>query len=202
VKRELLAAAAGAIAAAVLVLELRPTPPPAPREITVDTLWLEQQRPELEKRNLGEKLTTRRIQPDQVAIASAPSMAGRLDVASYCAPALEAASSRQPAADTGQVVAILPDFAGRRDGSRYTLFSTLGDGRRWQGTYTARGRVSWESSGDTVLVTGDRLWVRIARGAPKCGLWGAGGAAAGGLASRNLEGAIAAGAIAALSCAF
>jgi hypothetical protein len=202
VTRELLAAAAGAIAAAVLVLELRPTPPPAPREITVDTLWLEQQRPELEKRSLGEKLTTKRIPPDQVAIASAPSMAGRLEVASYCAPLLatDSAQGAEPAGAVNQPQ--LPDFAGRRDGSRYTLFSTLGDGRRWQGTYTARGRVSWESSGDTVLVTGDRLWVRIARGAPKCGLWGAGGAAAGGLASRNLEGAIAAGAIAALSCAF
>jgi hypothetical protein len=201
VKRELLAAAAGAIAAAVLVLELRPSPPPAPPQLVTDTLWLEAQRPELEERSLREKLTTRRIQPDQVAIADAPSMPGRLDVASYCAPLV---MHDTPAGEdsTHNPPPQLPDFAGRRDGARFTFYSTLGDGRRWQGSYTARGRVSWESSGDSVLVTGDRLWVRIARGAPKCGLWGAGGAAAGGLASRSLEGAIAAGAVAALSCAF
>jgi hypothetical protein len=201
VKRELLALAIGAAAGAGALVYLRPLPPRIPPEIRTDTLWMEAQRPELEHRGLRDRLTTHRVE-GTTAIADAPSLPGRLDVASYCAPAIAETSSGQPAADSGQVVVTLPDFGGRRAGPRLELFSTLGDGRRWSWQGTVRGRIQWQSSGDSVLVTGDRLWVRVARGAPKCGLWGAGGAAAGGLASRSLEGAIAAGAVAALSCAF
>jgi hypothetical protein len=200
VKRELLALAIGAAAGAGALFFLRPLPPRIPAEIRTDTLWMEAQRPELEHRGLRDRLTTHQVE-GTTAIADAPSLPGRLDVASYCAPVVHEASGSDTLTHNPPP-AILPDFGGRRDGPRLELFSTLGDGRRWSWQGTVRGRIQWQSSGDSVLVTGDRLWVRIARGAPKCAAWGAGGAAAGGLASRSLEGAIAAGALTALSCAF
>jgi hypothetical protein len=58
----------------------------------------------------------------------------------------------------------------RRAGPRLELFSTLNNARRWQwsGRHAASS-VNWQSSGDTVLVTGDRLWVSGGARGP----WGA-----------------------------
>jgi len=97
--------------------------------------------------------------------------------------------------------AILPDFAGKRSGPRIELYSTLGDGRRWQWTGTARGRVTWQSSGDSVLVRGDRLWLRIVRGTPRCATYGAAGGAIGVLGGQDPRQAALTGLVTALACA-
>lgn len=204
-KRELLIAGVCAIAGAVLALQLRPAAPRAPSVVHTDTLYLEAQRPKLEKPSLGQRLTTTRVR-GQTTIADAPSAPAQLAVRRYCAPVVvDGAIAGAAVADSGgnvQQAPVLPDFGGRRAGPRLDLYSTLNNARRWQWTGTVRGRVQWQSSGDSVLVTGDRLWVRLLRGAPKCaakaavyGLVGAG------LDRENrLEGAAIAAAVRALDC--
>jgi hypothetical protein len=205
VKRELLAAGVGAIAAALLVLQLRPSPAPGPPQIRTDTLWMEAQRPQLEHPSLGQKLTTTRIR-GQAAIADAPSAPAQLAVRRYCDPAVvDLNGLRNPViSDSAAPPAVLPDFGGKRAGPRLELFSTLNNARRWQWTGTVRGRVKWQSSGDTVLVTGDRLWVRLVRGGVKCAPKMAAHGLVGGLLDQEnrLEGAAISAGVAALACAF
>lgn len=196
------ATVAGALLAGAAVWELKPAPAPGPAKVETDTLWLEKQRPDLVKPSLGQKLTTTRVR-GQTTIADAPSAPARLALRSYCLPLLQ-----PPAADSvsskENPPPALPDFSGRRAGSRLELYSTLNSERRWQWTGTARGRVTWESSGDSVLVRGDRLWVRLVRGgircSPKIGATGL----VGGLLDRDkpLRGAAISAGVAALGCLF
>jgi hypothetical protein len=212
-KRELVifcsAAAVGALVGVAILLQLRPTPSPIPPVVQTDTLWLEAQRPKLEHPSLGQRLTTTRIR-GQTTIADVPSAPARLAVDRYCLPKLQpaAADSQPRASDEGEnqlhTSALLPDFGGKRAGPRLELFSTLNNARRWQWTGTVRGRVQWQSSGDSVLVTGDRLWVRLVRGAPKCAARMAVHGLVGGLldSDNRLDGAAIAAGVRALDCLF
>ena len=167
---------------------------------------LEAQRPQLEKPSLGQKLTTTRVR-GQTAIADAPSAPAQLSVRQYCAPTIALQTSAPPsdsAASTENPPPVLPDFRGRRAGPRLELYSTLNNARRWQWTGHVRGRVQWESSGDSVLVRGDRLWVRLVRGAPRCAVKMGAHGLVGGLLDREnrLEGAAISAAVAAVGCLF
>jgi hypothetical protein len=207
VKREILVAGVCAIAGAVLALQLRPAPPPAPSVVHTDTLFLEAQRPKLEHPSLGQRLTTTRVR-GRTAIADAPSAPAQLAVRRYCAPMVEdgaiAGAIVADSAANVQHIAVLPDFGGRRAGPRLELYSTLNNARRWQWTGTVRGRVQWQSSGDSVLVTGDRIWARLVRGAPKCAAKMAVHGLVGGLLDdeNRLEGAAIAAGVRALDCLF
>ncbi|MBA3497329.1 MAG: hypothetical protein H0T86_09500 [Gemmatimonadales bacterium] len=86
-------------------------------------------------------------------------------------------------------------------GPRLELFSTLSDARRWQWTGTVRGRIRWESSGDTVLVRGDQLWTRVLRGVPKCGAFGLVGGGIGAVAGQDFGQSSFTGLLTALACA-
>lgn len=207
-KRELLIAVgcgiAGAAAGVGALLFLHPIPKPGPPKVQTDTLWMEAQRPQLVKPTIGQRLTTTRVR-GQTAIADAPSAPAQLSVRQYCAPTIALQTSAQrpdSASSTENPPPVLPDFRGRRAGPRLELYSTLNNARRWQWTGTARGRVQWESSGDSVLVRGDRFWVRVVRGAPRCAAYGAGGAAIGGLAGQDLQQITITALVAALACAF
>lgn len=206
----LVAAAVGALAGAGLLLWLHPSPGPQAPIVQVDTLWMEAQRPHLAKPSLGQKLTTARVR-GQVAIAAAPSAPAWLTITGYCAPVIGKPESGKAdlnglrnsvISDSTVPPALLPDFGGRRAGPRLELYSTLNSARRWSWTGTVRGRATWQSSGDSVLVRGDRLWVRVVRGAPRCGAYGAAGGAIGALVGQDLRQAAVTGLVAALACAF
>lgn len=202
----LIAAAAAALLAGAAVWALKPSPAAGPAVVKVAPAFMEHERAQLAHPSIAQKLTTRAVKPDQVRIAEAPSAPGRLAVAMYCAPAI-ALQTSAPDSTTSHHNAppsLLPDFGGRRAGARLSLYSTLGDGRRWATDYTARGRISWSSSGDSVLVRGDRLWVRLARGAGRCAP-AIGGTAAVGLlvdGEKPLRGALLGGVATALGCMF
>lgn len=187
----------------------KPAPPAGPAKVQVDTVHMEAERVPL-KPSLGQKLTTAAARPTQTRVAEAPSAQGTSAVKLYCEPltitvqtsATPAGSdSSNPGADVPH--SRLPDFQGRRDGPRLSLLSTLNDGRRWSADYHVRGRISWTSDGDSVLVRGDRLWVRLLRGGAKCAPAIAGGGAAGLLLARRedrLEMALLSSAAALLGC--
>jgi hypothetical protein len=157
---------------------------------------VEAERPRTIAPGLGERLTTKAIAPDQVVRGSSPSVEGKRRVEAYCRPlppeqltGPRPASSplalelRKSAAEISTAEnRTLPDFGGRRQGSRLTLYSTLSDGTPWSAVYRVRGRAAWLSSGDSAAVRGDRLAVRVVRGAPRCGLLAAAQAAIGLLA--------------------
>jgi hypothetical protein len=215
-KRELVifcvATVVGAGIGVAILLQLRPAPSPAPSVVRTDTLWMEKARPKLEHPTLGQRLTTTRIR-GQTTIADAPSAPAQLAVRRYCepvikSPAVDILGDSQPrASDEGANqlhTALLPDFGGKKAGPRLELFSTLNNAHRWQWSGTVRGRVQWQSSGDTVLVTGDRLWVRLLRGIPKCAPKMAAHGLVGGLLDQDnrLEGAAINASVAALGCLF
>jgi hypothetical protein len=201
----LLAALVGALLAGALVWTLKPAPPPGPPVVRTEVRWMEAQRPKLEHPSLGQKLTTTRIR-GQTTIADAPSAPAQLAVRRYCEPLVLQTSA--VGSDSGSMneksPAQLPDFGGKKAGPRLELFSTLNSGHRWQWTGAVRGRAKWQSSGDTVLVTGDRLWVRLVRGAPKCAAKMAVHGLVGGIldGENRLEGAAIAAAVRALDCLF
>ena len=69
-------AAAAGILGAIAAWQLRPVPAPGPARVTVDTLYMERERPHLERPSLGEKLTTAVAKANQTRLADAPSSAG------------------------------------------------------------------------------------------------------------------------------
>lgn len=153
-----------------------PAAPAGPAMVRTDTLYMEAERVPLTP-SFGGKLITAPAKPTQTRIADTPSAAGTKAVASYCSPSIVFADRGKISLRTEAEVkdsapqfhSRLPDLGGRRDGPRLNLYSTLNDGRRWAADYHVRGRISWASDGDSVLVRGDRLWVRVLRGAPRCG---------------------------------
>lgn len=191
-------AAGGLLVGMLFAMVLGPRPPAHQAgDVTVRSPdQVEAERPRTIAPSLGERLTTKAIAPDQVVRASGPSVEGKRRVEAYCRPlppeqltGTRPASSplelREGPTGVGELTPkslALPDFGGRRQGSRLTLYSTLSDGTPWSAVYTVRGRAAWLSSGDSAAVRGDRLLVRVARGAPRCGLEAAAGAAIGVLA--------------------
>lgn len=141
-------------------------PPSGPAKIVTDTLVMEHERV-LVKPTLGQRLTTHTVKPTQTRVADTSSAASRKAVQLYCAP-LAITVTDTAKFDGASKSARLPDFQGRRVDARLSLYSTLNDGRRWSADYQVRGRLSWRSDGDSVVVTGDRLWTRLVRGSARC----------------------------------
>lgn len=175
-RRELLVGFVGAIAGiAIGILVVRRIWHPAtptPAKVQVDTIYMEGERVPV-KPTLGQKLTTAVAKPTQTRVADKPSAQGKKAVADYCDPTLVLEDRGRIRIDstvtpTPPPPARLPDFQGRRVDGRLSLYSTLNDGRRWSADYSVRGRISWRSDGDSVIVRGDRLFVRIARGSVRC----------------------------------
>lgn len=130
---------------------------------------------------LLERVQLGRVKPSQVRIGTAPSSAGKKRVADYCTPVpaghlvqtapAQTSANREPIPETSEKAGppILPDFGGRAGGSKVFLSSTLNDGRPWDATYKVRGRWTFASSGDSVVVRSERFWSRFVRGALRCG---------------------------------
>lgn len=161
---------------------------------------------------LLERVQLGRVRPSQVRIGTAPSAAGKQRVADYCGPTASAQTSAKPVATKGLQQAndvataesrLLPDFNGKVNGSKAFLSSTLNDGTPWDATYKVRGRWTFTSSGDSVLVTSERFWSRFARGLVRCGVVASAGAGIGYLADRKqpLQGAARGAAIGGGTCA-
>lgn len=182
-----------------------------PAIVQVDPATLEKERVDptpgiLERAQLG------RVQPTQVRIGTAPSAAGIRRVELYCAPAaaltpVQTSAKPVPVPDSaterGTGPRILPDFNGRVNGSRAFLASTLNDGTPWDATYKVRGRWTFASVGDSVVVRSERFWSRLARGLVRCGAIAGAGAGVGVLAdlSQPLQGAARGAAIGGGTCA-
>lgn len=157
---------------------------------------LEQSRPRPPK-GIVEKATKTIVDAEQ--IATSKGKPGRAAVLSYCRPSLAEAEplpefgknrgsaiplSAPVSRDTETLDTIpptQPPFAGSVKDGRLTLHSTLSDGTLWRGSWRVHEPFTWSSSGDSVWVVQDRLWVRIGRGAVKCGKRAAIGGAVGGV---------------------
>jgi hypothetical protein len=202
----LLAAGGGAWAA----WHLKPDPAVEPT-VYVDAARMEKARVDPTP-GLLERIQLGRVKPTQVRIGLEPSAAGKKRVENYCgaaaAPYLVQTSAKSgPVPDSaknrGTARRILPDFGGRVRGSRVSLQSTLSDGTPWAADYRVRGRWTFISDGDSVVVRSERFWSRVARGLVRCGVIAGAGAGIGYLtdSQQPLQGAARGAAIGGGTCA-
>jgi hypothetical protein len=181
---------------------LKPSPAPLPsglRTVVVhDTVSLYKEMPKASP-GLAERLTTTRVAPRVTITTDVPQDTAR--AMRYARFALAADSFRlariargipkltEMAAPTDSAgplsdslshpPAILPPFAGRYDGHRLRLWSTLSDGRAWYAEYDAPAPLAFVSADSSVTVRARSRWLRLGLAVGRCASLGGVGAVAG-----------------------
>jgi hypothetical protein len=172
---------------------LKPSPAPLPaglRTVVVhDTISLYKEMPKASP-GLAERLTTTRVAPRVTITTDVPQDTAR--AMRYARFALAADTFRlhfrtDARTDSGGHLsdslshppAILPPFAGRYDGHRLRLWSTLSDGRAWYAEYDAPAPLAFVSADSSVTVRARSRWLRLGLAVGRCAGLGGVGAVAG-----------------------